>query len=597
MNQVMRASGLVVVVILWGMCGCDLPDRHDIALLRRPAVWEVEVSAPVIRDGDAGFARTQTPEPRSDVSSQNWQDWYLHCLESDESDSESLASQRKFVLGGVHMRADGKQVQLSERVLVRSSDIRTPGGLVRNADAQADLLLPNHTLCLNANKQTFWHDDEGHLERVECKVRQGPVESSKTILISEDSVRIEPTSGNGAKVKVLKKSGPLGGPLMVYRSLRANPLLAGQVRESAVFLPINESLAKLRLVGNPRALAKRLGADGVVVDSLNEALGAVSIEGSPPRYRFYWYDDDGVVQATQISDEGGFTYRCDEDQYQSLGQDFLTHRYPITVEIPGKPIAISEEGMFVKQLAVNVQLLPQASESTVVVDRPRLSAAPRQYVQVLDEQNQRVITAFRPVPAKRLAGRFETFEPESSQADLAATKILDFRSAAMRKVLGTTSSLRGLDQRDQAEQINRTIHSLLSFQNLSTGIRPASQIVQSTAADSTEHAIVLIAMLRANRIPARMAVGLRYLESGESSQSGASQEAVNRFGYHAWVVAEVDQEWLALDPTIGEPVGAECIALEINDLSKLNAGQFTDRFLGILRSVRLTVHAAVIGKR
>ncbi|MCM2371190.1 transglutaminase-like domain-containing protein [Aporhodopirellula aestuarii] len=576
--------GLVAGLLL---VGCDVPDRHDIEMFRKPAVWEV--AAPQERSDEVRIEKTSLLPPSAEPSParENWQFWYLHHVEPDG------------VIGGGMMQSqrttsDQIKLTLNERTLIKMR-----GGKDTSPDAP---WRPNAHACLNANEQTFWHSSEGQLLRTECRVRRGPLQTTKFIELSGDTIRFDVDHLTSRAKKNVPHQGPLGGPLAVYQSLLGNPLRSRERREATVLLPIQETLAALLIRGRSDALAKRMTDQGLVLDSLHEAVAVVSIADGRQRERYYWYDDEGVVQATNITGESRFTYRCDEAQYAELGEAFLENVYPITIQLPGKPIPPGN----VKQLAINVDLSPQPddvggnAEPASAPERLRLPVAPRQYVQSLDAGHQRVITAAQPVSAKKLAGRFEIFESPSRAADTAATPIVDYRSAGVRKMLAVATSMTGMSNQEKAIELNRTVHSLLSFEPLSVGIRPAGAVAEANIADSTEHAILLIAMLRARGVPARMALGMRHLSGQAASETDSAEtdaeaeQPSSRFVYHAWVIAKTEDDWISLDPTTGSETSADCIALKIDDLSDLDAKTFVDQYLAILASLRMTVSAALV---
>ena len=73
----------------------------------------------------------------------------------------------------------------------------------------------------------------------------------------------------------------------------------------------------------------------------------------------------------------------------------------------------------------------------------------------------------------------------------------------------------------------------------------ASDVLAARKGDCTEHAILTVALARALHIPARTVHGLVYARYDDG------QDALY---WHAWVEVRSGGEWIALDPTFGEPV-------------------------------------------
>ncbi|TWT66625.1 transglutaminase-like domain-containing protein [Allorhodopirellula solitaria] len=579
-----RANWSVIVLLgawIGGFAGCDVPDRHDIGIFREPAAWEVADSSSQDRgqlepSGLSGGSAADSSPPDT------WHLWYLHHVPPTG------------VVGGVDMQSqrvgsvgaeDQIQVTLHERMLASSTltEVAPPGAWRSNEFEY-----------LTGSDQTFWYALDGGLLRAESQFRFGPIEQRRSVEVEEDQVRFHLDGPVRRTSKTVPHQGKLAGPLAVYRSLLGNPLAAEKMREATIVLPSQESTAELQIQGQPQALARRMTKQGIEMDSLHEAIVLVSIDSSQQRQQFYWYDDEGIVQTVHTSGDPRFTYRCDEDQYDEMAKPINDQQHPVVVEVPGKEMKPGTLSL----LALDVEQSPHslASESSTWNG---ISPAPRQYVQRIDASHQRVIMAGPAVSVAKLPAQSPRYDSRVREADLETTPVLNYRSAGVRKVLEVAGSMIGLDDEERALALNKTVHSLLSWVPLSEGIRSAGSIAQSSLADSTEHSILLIAMLRAKHIPARLTTGLRYLPLQSDPQLGAEESAAktpstHRFGYHAWVIAKTGQEWISLDPTTGEPTGPDCLSLDVTDLAKVDPHGFVQRYLAILRSLRLSVSACVV---
>lgn len=571
--------------------GCDFPDRHDIGIFRKPAEWEVAPPSPMDRERSGSLVASPGVLKGRREKNDTWHFWYLHQVGPND------------VVGGVEMQSerlksvgteDQVQVTLHERVLVQSD------GAESTPATSNSVWSPNSFEYVTSNDQTFWYSLNGGLVRSESEFRIGPVEERIEVEVTNKQIRFTAEGFSGLKPTDIPHQGKLSGPLAVYRSLLANPLAASAQREVTVVLPLQQSTATLQINGQPSAVARRMTAQGLVMDSLHEAIAILSIDPTRQWQQYYWYDDDGVVQATNVSGDSRYTYRCDESQYTSLGKAFLERQYPIIVDVPGKPIPSGRLSL----LGIDVVQSPQSLASSIST-WPGITAAPRQYVQQIDGSHQSVVIAGPSVSLAKFTGLSPRYDVPVELTDLVETPVLNYHSEGVRKVLQVAGAMTAMSNQEKAEELNRTVHALLSFEPMSKGVRPASVIAQSSLADSTEHAILLIAMLRANHVPARLAVGLRYVaRDGDSlaenvraaDQAPTSSETLpgHRFVYHAWAVAHAEDGWISLDPTTGQQTGPECVTLDITDLSNLNATGLVTRFLAILRSLRMNVSVALI---
>ncbi len=73
----------------------------------------------------------------------------------------------------------------------------------------------------------------------------------------------------------------------------------------------------------------------------------------------------------------------------------------------------------------------------------------------------------------------------------------------------------------------------------------ASEVLRAGKGDCTEHALLFVALARAAGIPARGVHGLVYARYGDG---------VPALYWHAWAEVRSGSEWIAVDPTFGQPV-------------------------------------------
>jgi hypothetical protein len=91
--------------------------------------------------------------------------------------------------------------------------------------------------------------------------------------------------------------------------------------------------------------------------------------------------------------------------------------------------------------------------------------------------------------------------------------------------------------------LERLVERTIENKSLAFGFAGLEEVLARREGDCTEHALLLVALLRKAGVPARMAYGLILTESG--------------FIGHAWVEAYGDRRWRWLDPSFpgGRPYG------------------------------------------
>ncbi len=159
----------------------------------------------------------------------------------------------------------------------------------------------------------------------------------------------------------------------------------------------------------------------------------------------------------------------------------------------------------------------------------RLRHEPRQLVEAQTDGAVRVtVRAIEPVRSER--------HRRVDSMYLAATHLVDYRDQNVTR-LAAEAAGRSTDNAEVALKLQQSVGRLLRNRVFSVQTPPASQIAAQREGDCTEHAVLLTAMLRARRIPARVATGLVYVDG----QTG--------FTPHMWTEAMIDGEWTALDAT------------------------------------------------
>jgi transglutaminase-like putative cysteine protease len=138
---------------------------------------------------------------------------------------------------------------------------------------------------------------------------------------------------------------------------------------------------------------------------------------------------------------------------------------------------------------------------------------------------------------------------------LAATRFVQIDDARVREH-ATRAAAGQTDRVKIALRMERYVHEKLAKKNFSTALASAAEVARSLEGDCTEHAVLLAALLRAKKIPSRVAVGLVYVANGQS------------FGGHMWTEAFLNGCWVPLDATLGEGgIGAGHIKMAQSSLA------------------------------
>ena len=129
------------------------------------------------------------------------------------------------------------------------------------------------------------------------------------------------------------------------------------------------------------------------------------------------------------------------------------------------------------------------------------------------------------------------------------------------------------DPWQKAAQIEKWVKQNLTEKNFKTAFAPAAEVARNLAGDCTEHSVLAAAMCRAVGVPARIAVGLVYVQD------------LGGFGYHMWNEVYVNRRWVAFDATFDQSE-VDAVHIKLSDSSLDGVAPF-ETFLPI---------AAVLGK-
>jgi len=94
------------------------------------------------------------------------------------------------------------------------------------------------------------------------------------------------------------------------------------------------------------------------------------------------------------------------------------------------------------------------------------------------------------------------------------------------------------------DKLRRFVTDYVTSKTLNVGFATASEVCRTKEGDCSEHAVLLAALGRLNKLPSRIVVGLAYVPSFSNQK--------DIFGYHAWTQFYVDRRWVDFDAALRE---------------------------------------------
>ncbi|WP_207397359.1 transglutaminase-like domain-containing protein [Bremerella alba] len=387
----------------------------------------------------------------------------------------------------------------------------------------------------------------GSLKQFTTKIDQAGSVTRFTGQTSEDGKTLRISTQGGQNQAATHDSitwqPDYGGLHAVYRLFQNPPIEAGQKRSAMALVPTLNRVAKHSIEGQAKEAVTML--DGSTVNLLRTRY-LTEIKGQPPLESTAWVDGAGeIVKMT------------------SPVQNFEIYRCP-------KPFALSANKIVSFDLALDtivpVDDMPEGNREDLPELTYQVKLNSGDPAKIFASTTNQQVTSIGANTAQvrvwriRPEGKSPADLPESPQptaAELAASPLVQVQDPAVQTLI-RKASIEAKDPAQQAIALEKFVHATIEEKNFSQGFLSAAEVAQGKTGDCTEHAVLLMALLRAQGIPARGALGLVYVDYGD--QQG--------FAYHMWTEAWVGDRWLPLDATRGkEGIGVDYIKVTQTDLS------------------------------
>jgi hypothetical protein len=259
------------------------------------------------------------------------------------------------------------------------------------------------------------------------------------------------------------------------------------------------------------------------IDFVPDALEVGKTRVVPAR-QTWWLDDEGIPQRRQTTLDG-------LGQLTLLRSDRTSATAAITNVVPDVGKA---------SFAPLNKMLRLPYQSTKL--RYRISVRDEIDLKDLfisdDHQTARVVEGKIELTVAPPRSGSEAGKNKAKPEELAPSFYLDHDDDRVKQVAKRAAG----DETDswkKAQKIERFVRTFLRNDNTAELV-PVSKIVRDARGDCRHHAFLTTALLRANGLPARTAIGLLYVHRGTPV-----------FGFHMWSEVLIDGRWRGLDSTLG----------------------------------------------
>jgi len=374
---------------------------------------------------------------------------------------------------------------------------------------------------------TSWDTPDGQLVRFETRMSAGtsapgarPMEVVAVGGVRDGQLGIDVATLSRTESVKLPWQAEWGGLFGPEQSLRKQPLKPGESRTIRSLLPvfnlpgdthlIAEDYEPVELPGGAAKLLKVRSKLEVAQQKIESVL---------------WLNDKGEVLKSLvpgIGQEAIRTTRADALR-RSIGGQYdllLASTVPLKGTLPNPPLT--------KRVVYRARL-----KSGNIAGL--FSECPSQRIKPIDEQTAAItVVAIRPdQPAK-----LDVEATPPSDADLASSNFIqsdDSQIVAMAARVAPDET----DSWELACALEKFVDETIQLKNFSQAFATAAEVCRSLEGDCTEHAVLMAALCRARKIPARVAFGLVYYPPEKG------------FAYHMWNEVWIADRWVPMDATLG----------------------------------------------
>ena len=358
---------------------------------------------------------------------------------------------------------------------------------------------------------------DGELLSFRYQMENPPISSTETVgTIEGDQLKLEIHANGAVQTTMVDWDPDVKSPAWQDRNLEEHPLKPGESRSFEMYDPQLNQVGTVTLTEKGPARTKLL--DGTVIDTTcvsmsHSLIPLVSIES--------YVDEAGETVKTETKLLSVVTYTVD--------------RETALKEIQDQPVDLAIDTL------VKVEPIKDAHDRKRIVYRITTAGgdAAEHFPSGATQQVERVsdqvaAVTVRALPEKGEAGAEDSPGPQY----LKATRFLDCDNALVAKHADAAADA-DLAAPAAARAMEKYVQTEMRDKNFATGLATASEVAENLEGDCTEHAVLLAAMLRAHKIPSRVAVGLVYSERHSA------------FAGHMWTEAYLDGVWTPLDATLG----------------------------------------------
>lgn len=363
-------------------------------------------------------------------------------------------------------------------------------------------------------------NSRGQLQRCNSRISAGGGEITMAGRVIDQKLVIETTSlGKTSRTEIPWPTG--SGFFVVDHSLANHPMHPGEKRTLRGLLPLVNQAGETELEAIDHEMVEMLDGDKKKLLKIQSKvmIGGAALETT------LWTDDKGRIQKTLVPGLKQETFRTTKERAtQKVTPSELDLMAASVVRVKG----LTKNFSAAQRVVYKAQL--KSGEIRGVL-------APGFGQRIQNEKGATADFEVRLVTGEWPKER-DIPQVEPTAKDLQANNFLqsdDSKVVALAKELGTAET----DAWKLAKSAEAMVHSKIKRKDFSQAFATAAEVARDLEGDCTEHAVLLAAVCRARKIPAKVCIGLVYVPN------------MKGFAFHAWNEVWVKDRWIPLDATLG----------------------------------------------
>lgn len=340
-----------------------------------------------------------------------------------------------------------------------------------------------------------------------------------------DDLVIQATQANGQTSRTnIPWKREYRGPFALEQELRQQPILAGESREILYLSIPLFRLAKLQIKGSGQQKVAML--DGTTRE-LQEVAITINLDNKPVLETIAWVDENGETLKSAALGLQVVTYRSS----RSLAEGVNTAAQADLLKVTSVPLPAGTPNLHLaKSLTYNIK----CSKDPLKLFPNRTNQTVRSAVALECD-----ITVYSVIPGSPLPESLAKQDPPTD-AERDPSPMIQSADPLIVE-LAHQCAPEETDPWKLAVALERFVHDKIERKDFSRAFATAAEVAKTPRGDCTEHGVLLAALLRARKIPARIASGLVYVDTPQGPT----------MGYHLWNEAYIGDRWIPLDAVLG----------------------------------------------